>query len=210
MVAKNPQNDELLRIAAQGNPSAIRRLLHDHRAQLRRMVAIHLDRRMASRIDPSDVVQESLAEAAQKLPEYFKRPSIPFYPWLRQIAWEKLIKLRARHISAKRRSVTREDPLDLELADESVAELASFFASAGTSPSHRLLRQEQNERVREGLSQLKPQDREILVLRYLEQLSVSDATAVLGITETAFMKRHLRAIERLRQILEQGLPGGSV
>jgi RNA polymerase sigma-70 factor (ECF subfamily) len=209
MVAKNSQTDELLRIAAQGNPSAIRRLLQDHRSRLRKMVAIHLDRRLAARVDPSDVVQESLAEAAQRLPSYLKHPGVPFYPWLRQIAWEKLLDLRAYHVAAQKRSVKREDPLDLELADESVVELADRFVAGGTSPSHRLMRNEQLERVRQGLALLMPQDREVLVLRYLEQLSVSEATAVLGISEAAFTKRHLRAIKRLRSVLDQGPPGDS-
>jgi RNA polymerase sigma-70 factor (ECF subfamily) len=210
MVAKNPQTDELLRIAAQGNPSAIRQLLQDHRGRLRRMVAIRLDRRMAARVDPSDVVQESLAEAARQLPRYLEHQSIPFYPWLRQIAWEKLLKIRARHLVAQKRSVTREDPFGLDLADESVAELADCFVAEGTSPSHRIVRKEQRDRVQQGLARLKPQDREVLVLRYLEQLSVSEATAVLGITEAAFSRRHLRAIERLRRILDRDVSGGAL
>ena len=203
MVAKNSQGDELLRIAAQGDPSAIQRLFEENRARLRRMVAIHLDRRLAARIDPSDVVQESLAEAARRLPGYLKCQTVPFYPWLRQIAWQKLLDLRAHHIAAHKRTVTREDPLGLDLADESVAELAGCFVAGGTSPSHRLVRQEQRERVHRALEQLKSLDREVLVLRYLEQLSIDEATAVLGITEDAFVKRHWRTVQRLRSILDQ-------
>jgi RNA polymerase sigma-70 factor (ECF subfamily) len=206
MVARNSETDDLLRIAAQGDPSAVRRLLQVHRGRLKKMVAIHLDRRLAARVDPSDVVQESLAEAAQRLPSYLERPAIPFYSWLRQIALDKLLDLRAHHVTAQKRSVNREDRLGLELTDESVADLADRFVAKGTSPSHRLLRNEQLEQVRQGLARLLPQDREVLVLRYLEQLSVSEAIAVLGISEAAFTKRHLRAIKRLRGILDQQLP----
>jgi DNA-directed RNA polymerase specialized sigma24 family protein len=45
-------------------------------------------------------------------------------------------------------------------------------------------------------------DRELLVLRYLEQLTPREARAVLGIGEEAFAKRHLRAIQRLRRVLQ--------
>jgi RNA polymerase sigma-70 factor (ECF subfamily) len=210
MVARNTDTSELLRIAAQGDRSAIRRLLEDHRGRLRQMVAIHLDRRMAARVDPSDVVQESLVEAARRLPGYLENQSIPFYPWLRQIAWQKLLDLRDHHIAAQKRSVNREDPLGLELTDESVADLAERFIAGGSSPSQGLLRQEQRERVRLGLALLKPQDREVLVLRYLEQLAVSEVTAVLGITEDAFIKRHWRAVQRLRSILSRQEGGGEV
>jgi RNA polymerase sigma-70 factor (ECF subfamily) len=113
-------------------------------------------------------------------------------------------------VAAQKRSVTREDPFDLDLADESVMELANRFVASATSASRRLEREERGERVRHALARLKPQDREVLVLRYLEQLSTSEATAVLGISQAAFTKRHLRAIQRLRGILDQEFSGGAV
>ena len=54
---------------------------------------------------------------------------------------------------------------------------------------------------------LSARDREVLVLRYLEQLSPREGAAALGISETSFMKRHVRAIQRLRRILD-GKAGG--
>jgi RNA polymerase sigma factor (sigma-70 family) len=52
-----------------------------------------------------------------------------------------------------------------------------------------------------ALEQLKPYDREILVLRYLEQLGVAEIADVLGISQTAVTSRHLRAVQRLRRLL---------
>ena len=52
-----------------------------------------------------------------------------------------------------------------------------------------------------ALVELKPQDREILVLRYLEQLDVQEIAGVLGISPTAVTSRHLRALQRLRQLI---------
>ena len=51
-----------------------------------------------------------------------------------------------------------------------------------------------------ALSRLSPHDREVLILRHLEQLSTADVAAALGITEAAVKKRHLRALERLREV----------
>ena len=53
------QIDALLSDAARGDASAVHSLLEQHRDRLRRMVAVRLDRRLASRLDPSDVVQEA-------------------------------------------------------------------------------------------------------------------------------------------------------
>lgn len=92
--AQDPDTELLLASAAQGNTAACQALLARHRQRLRQVVALRLDRRLAARVDASDVVQEALAEAAQKLPEYLDRRPLPFYPWLRQLALERLAQQR--------------------------------------------------------------------------------------------------------------------
>src|SRR5262245_10848654 len=65
-----PDTDELLDRAGRGDAGARQALLKRHRARLRRMVAVRLDGRVAVRVDPSDLVQETLAEAAARLADY--------------------------------------------------------------------------------------------------------------------------------------------
>src|SRR5580704_8453320 len=99
-----PDTEELLALAGRGDQGAAEQLLVRHRRRLRQMIAIRLDRRVAARVDPSDVVQEALLEASRKLPEYLRVRPVPFYPWLRRIAWEHLVKAHERHLSARKRS----------------------------------------------------------------------------------------------------------
>jgi RNA polymerase sigma-70 factor (ECF subfamily) len=75
-----PDSDELLARTANGDRAARDQLIIRHRARLRKMVAYHLGRRMRARVDPSDVVQEVLAEASRKLPDYLRQRPLPFYP----------------------------------------------------------------------------------------------------------------------------------
>ena len=56
-------------------------------------------------------------------------------------------------------------------------------------------------RIRAALDRLSESDREVLVLRHLEQLSTRETAAVLGIREGTVKLRHLRALERLRELL---------
>ena len=200
MAAADSDTEELLAQASQGDSRAREQLLDRHRDRLRHMVACRLDRLLAARVDPSDVVQEALAEAAAKLSDYVRERPVPFYPWLRRLAWERLVKLHQRHIQARKRSALREE--HWRLPDESAAELAQRLFARGSSPSRHLLRQELRERVQEALHHLSERDREVLVLRYLEQLATADIAAVLGLTEGAVKVRHLRALERLRTLLE--------
>src|SRR5436305_15131764 len=151
MTAQDGTTLELLDRAAEGDVAARAELLTRHRGRLRQMVAVHLDRRVAARVDPSDVVQDALLDAAQELPEYLVRRPIPFYPWLRQLAWERLVELHRRHVQAKKRSVVREESLDLGLSGQSVQALAKRLLTRGESPSANLQKKELRARVRAAL-----------------------------------------------------------
>lgn len=82
--------DHLLDLVAKGEPAAAATLLTRHKDRLRRMVHLRIDPRLSPRVDPSDVVQDTLAEAHKRLPAYAQAREVPFYPWLRAIAWDKL------------------------------------------------------------------------------------------------------------------------
>jgi RNA polymerase sigma-70 factor (ECF subfamily) len=200
-----PDTDQLLRRIAQGDAAARELLLGRHRDRLRRMVALRLDPRLQARVDPSDVVQATLAQADAKLADYARRRPLPFYPWLRRLAWEHLIRLHRRHVVARRRSVSREELPPAPLPDASAWELANRLAARGSSPSARLRRDELRGQLRRALARLGENDREVLVLRYLEDLSPGEIAAVLGLTEPAVKMRQLRALQRLRELLGDDL-----
>jgi len=197
------ETEELIERAARGDDAARHQLLARHRDRLKRMVAVHLDRRLAARVDPSDIVQEALLEAHRELSEYLRRRPLPVFPWLRQFAWERLLKWHRAHIKVQKRSIGREQRWELDLPDESAMQLAHRLIAAGTSPSRRLIRDELRQRVRAALETASPRDREILVMRHLEEMSAAEIAATLGITERAAKARHTRALERLRSLLDE-------
>src|SRR5688572_22358876 len=73
-------DEQLLERSASGDASAVNELLARYRPRLKRMVALRMDRRLAARVDPSDVVQEAVMHASQRLAEYVRDPPMPFYP----------------------------------------------------------------------------------------------------------------------------------
>ena len=201
MVIEQPETVELLQRVGKGDEHALGQLLARHRTRLRRMVSLRMDPRLSGRVDPSDVVQEALMTASRKIDEFLRDRPLPFYPWLRQLAWNSLVDLHRRHVHAQKRSLLREDPWISSLSDESAMHLADKLASSGSSPSGRMLRHEIRNRVRQALDELSARDREILILRHLEELSISEIAAILDLTEEATKKRQLRALERLQQQL---------
>jgi RNA polymerase sigma-70 factor (ECF subfamily) len=195
--AARHDTDELLVQAGRGDRGARSELLDRHRDRLRRMIVVRLDRRLLARLDPSDVVQEALAEAAQKLSDYLRERPVPFYPWLRRLAWEHLVRLHEQHVKARRRSVMREAFAISQLPEESTAQLVNQLARSDLAPDQRLLTIELKARMMAGLAQLPEHDRELLVLRYLEHLSNREIAEILGLTEGAVRTRHTRALARL-------------
>lgn len=165
------------------------------------MVAVRLDPRLAARVDPSDVVQEAMVDAATKLDDYLRRRPLPFYLWLRRLAGERIIRIQRYHRSICR-SVKFEEPGNLPLPDESAVRLVDRLATSGTSPSGCLIRKELRQGLLDLLGSLALNDREVLVMRYLEELSFAEIAAVLNVTENAVKVRHFRALERVRKLID--------
>jgi RNA polymerase sigma-70 factor (ECF subfamily) len=196
------ETEELLAPAAAGDELALRRLFDRHRVRLQRMVAVRLDRRLTSRVDPSDVVQEALADAAHKLQQYVRERPLPLYSWLRRLAVERLALAHRRHIKAAGRSVRLEHLGSPGASDGSNFLLVDRLAASGTSPSENYRREELRQRVRKALDALGESDREVLILRYLEDLPFAEVAVELGITENAAKVRHFRALVRIRKLLD--------
>lgn len=194
--------EELVERASRGDESARQELLARNRERLRQMVSVHMDQRLCQRVDASDVVQEVFLRAWQELPDYLRDRPLPFYPWLRALAWNRLVELFRFHVQAEKRSVTRERPLNLASPpDHSSRSLASRLAAGVASPSTKLMREELRSRVERALDRLPEHYREILVLHYLEDLSLEEAAAVLAVPRETAKKRHLRGLRELRRLL---------
>jgi RNA polymerase sigma-70 factor (ECF subfamily) len=200
--------EELLGRAQRNDQDAVASLMTMHRDRLRRMVAVRMHEQLSARVDPSDVVQDAMAEATKVLPVYLDGRPIPFYPWLRRFVWEKLVQLHRHHLDAQQRSVRRETAR-LPLPEASGMQLVERLIGSGTSPSEGAIRKERRDTVHHALEQLSNHDREVLVLLYLEQLSMHEASEVLGISRRATNMRHLRALKRLKRVLPIGRLDGT-
>lgn len=196
------ETQELLLRAQEGEPDAVNLLMERHRQSLRKMVQLRMDRVLTQRIDASDIVQEVLLEASQRLEDYIKDARMPFHLWLRQLAKDQLIDTHRRHRVAQRRSLDREQALVQHgNKDHSSLDLAAQLRDQELTPAAAALRKEFQLRFYEALEQLEEDDRELILMRHVEQLSNSDVAQALGLSQPAAGMRHLRALRRLREIL---------
>ena len=202
MWPEGDQTQDLLKDVENGDPSAVNRLLDRHREAVRRMVHMRLDQAVARRVDASDVVQDVLLEASQRLSDYIRSPSMPFHLWLRQLAKDRIIDMHRRHRAAQRRSVDRERNISSFASDDqSAADLAALLRDAELTPAASALRKEMEERFVLALDQLDESDREIVIMRHFEHLGNGEVAEALGLSAPAAGMRYLRAIRRLRELL---------
>jgi RNA polymerase sigma-70 factor, ECF subfamily len=210
MIPNSPETQQLLDQARRGDGAAVERLLADHREPVRRMIGLRLDPAIAARVDASDVVQDVLLEASRRLDDYLRDPAMPFHLWLRHIARDHIIDAHRRHRLAQRRGVDRERPLaPAGLADHSSLELAARFIDQELTPASAAIRQEMERRLQAALTSLDEDDKEVLLMRHFEQMSNQEVAAVLGLSEAAASMRHLRALRRLKTLLQPGSEAGS-
>lgn len=197
MGADEVDTEELLGRAAVGDRSAVGSLLERNQGRLRKLVARRLDPRIATRVDPSDVVQEVMSLAMEGIPRFARERPVPFAYWLRRQAIVRLGWLHRFHLRTGKRSVAREVPYDDGGRSEGGAVL-NGLEDSGTGPSTAADRAERSEMVRAALGRLEPPDREILDLRYVFRLSQSEICERLAISPSAVKMRHARALERFR------------
>lgn len=200
-----PNSDETLQLlnnAGGGDAGAVNQLLERHRNSLRRAVHLRLDRALARRVDASDIVQDVLVEANTRLADYLRDPRLPFHLWLRQLAKDRIIDMHRRHRGAQRRSVDREQGMSVPGArGQSSINLAGLLPDAELTPAAAALRRELEERFLLALEQLEEDDREIILMRHVEQLGNTEVAQALDLSPAAAGMRHLRALRKLRAIL---------
>lgn len=201
------QTDETVARLRQGKQTALAEFFAQHRERLRRMVHVRLDRRVAGRVDPSDVLQETFLDASRQLEGYLDALPMPPFLWLRFLTGQRLMATHRHHLGAQKRDAKLDAPLPgARLPQVQSGSLSCQLAGRLTTPSQAGARLELQARLQEMLDDLEPLDREIIALRHFEELSNNEAAEELGITKAAASKRYMRALGRLKNTLAE-IPG---
>lgn len=189
------QTQVLLCQIADGDSHALGMLLEHQRDFLRRLLTLRMEPALRRRVDPSDVIQETLVVASQRIDDYLRRRPVAFRVWLRRKAIERLIEHRRRHF-AQKRSVQRELPLQ-----EASSAIARSLLSG--RPSKAMMKRELNQQIHEVVASLSELDREIVLLRHVEGLTNSEIADLLELDAKTASKRYGRALVRLSDRLAE-------
>ncbi|MBI1830034.1 MAG: sigma-70 family RNA polymerase sigma factor [Planctomycetes bacterium] len=171
------------------------------RSYLLLLAQMKLDRKLRGKLDPSDVVQQTLLEAHQAI-ESFRGDDTATQPaWLRQILARNLANAVRDHTRGKR-DVRRERTLKTDL-DDSASQLENWLAHNQSSPSQKLERHERALQLAEALTKLPDAQREAILLRHFHDLSLAEIAAQLECTTAAVTGLLQRGLKNLRKSLAE-------
>ncbi len=181
-----------------GLPAAGR--LERLRDYLRLLARVRLGACPTGRIDPSDIVQQTLMEAFVKRNQFRGATIEEHAAWVRRILARKVANaLRAQ--SQQKRNVCRERSFEQQL-EESSAQLGDWLAREQSTPSEHAQRHEQAILMADALSRLPEHQREALVLHYWQGCSLAEIGLSLDRSTTAVAGLLKRGLKNLREQLD--------
>jgi RNA polymerase sigma-70 factor (ECF subfamily) len=172
------------------------------RAYLHLLARLSLASRLRGKVDPSDVVQQTLLQAHEHIAQFRGQSDAELAAWLRQILANHLAKL-IRDFGRARRDVAAERSLEAELGASSVR-LGDWLAAGESSPSARAARDEDAVRLADALAGLPEPQRRAVLLRYYEGFSVPEIGLRLKRSRPGVASLLRRGLARLREQLGNG------
>ncbi|QDU87995.1 ECF RNA polymerase sigma factor SigW [Pirellulimonas nuda] len=193
-----------------GDTAALAEAFSRCRQRLGRMVQFRMDRRLAGRVDPDDLLQEAYLQAAQRLDSFAEQNAgerrLSGFLWLRLIVSQTLVDAHRRHLGAQMRDATRDVRLNAGPAGgpspvATSMSIAQLLVGKLTSPSQAAVRAEISQQLQRAIASMSALDQEVIALRHFEELSNGEIAEVLGIEVKAASIRYVRALRRLKGVL---------
>jgi RNA polymerase sigma-70 factor (ECF subfamily) len=175
--------------------------LERFRPYLRLLARLQLDVLLQGKLDPSDVVQETLLKAHEKIDQYRGSTDEELAGWLRQILANHLL-MAMRSFRAGARDVGREQSLEASL-EESSLRLERWLTAEEPSPSHIAEKQEQFLHLAESLEHLPEDQRTAVELHHLKGVPVAELARQMDRSGAAVTNLLYRGLKRLRGLLAE-------
>lgn len=190
----------LIEEARGGSEAALGELFEPYAEYLRLLARVQIGRRMQSKVDPGDLVQETFLEAHRQIAQFRGISEAEFLSWLRTILAGQLALVLRHYLGTRGRDVKLERQLAAQL-DESSQALDGGFVASHSTPSQHASRHEQAVLLADALTRLPEEYREVIILRHLEALAFAEVAARMGRSEDSVQKLWVRGLAALRRFL---------
>jgi len=193
---ENHKTQHLVTLAKEGDQAAFSQLCSVYGERVRRMIRLRLDPKLRPKLDSVDVVQDALMLALDGLKDFTYRSEGDFLRWLSKIAENKLRDIQD-HFHADKRNVHREIPFKQEGGSTKGGCIGAAGPIGNTTPSVILCKKEALDRLEKALDDLKPEYKEVIVLKKIEGLSHAEVAERLGRNVGAVRTLLVRALAAL-------------
>jgi RNA polymerase sigma-70 factor, ECF subfamily len=194
----------LFRTAKGGDGDALGRLLECYRSYLALLARLQISRRLQSKIEAADVVQDVMLEAHRNFASFRGASEGEFVAWLRRMVADRLANLVRHYQGTRRRDIRLEREMAAAVEDSSRL-LINALAASQSSPSERAARREQAVLLAEALDELPGDQREVLVLHHLEGYTFPEIARLMERTVDSIKGLWTRGLAGLRRILGDAL-----
>jgi RNA polymerase sigma-70 factor (ECF subfamily) len=201
------RKQELIRRARDGDVQALGELMDEYRAYLRVIAQRHLPARLDSRLDASDVVQQTMLSVHRYIEQFLGTHEAEFVAWMRQILERNVQEAIRNHIGVKKRAVGREQALDA--GSPSSGQTGFTPIAREPSPSQRAMLGDDAVRLARALERLPEEQREAVRLRHLEGQSLLEIATILEKSPVAVAGLLKRGLQGLRKHLIHDGAGGA-
>jgi RNA polymerase sigma-70 factor (ECF subfamily) len=173
-------------------------LLSSYERYLKLLAQVQLGRSLRSKLDASDIVQETFLEAHKSIHRFEGTNSDQFVAWLRTILARRLANTMRHYLGTQARDIRLEERIEHSL-DQSSMSLAGMYAVPNSSPSHHVSKKEQSQLMAEALLRLPTDYREVIMMRHLEGMTFPEIALAMNRTEGSAEKLWLRGMAKLKK-----------
>lgn len=200
MASGSEQPELLLEQARDGDAESLDRLLHLYRNYLQLLAHAQLDNQLRAKLDPSDLVQETLVEAYRDFAGFQGSTERELMAWLRRVLARNLAD-QAKHHRSQKRDLRRQQSLEAAL-DRSSVDVERALAAEISTPSQHAAKREQAVVLADAMARLPADYREVIIFRQFRRAKFPEIADRMGRSSSAVRMLWARALERLREELE--------
>ena len=206
-IAQESESDQVAMLVVrirQGNRQSFADLFAVFRPRLWRMIAFRLHPLLQRRVDADDVLQDAWLRSYDRFDHFLSDGTESPFLWFRTVVNQTLVDLHRFHLGTRKRSAIREYSINRGWSGDSTCSSLAYglHRSQQSSPSSAFRRLEDAKQLDKALCGMNEVDREVLALRHFEELSNTETARVLNMSEQAASARYIRALARLKQVME--------
>lgn len=189
--------------AGNGHPlGAFEKRLLRHRSFLRLLAYAEIVPSLRKKIEPSDIVQQTLLEAHETRDKFQGESDPEMAQWLRRILQHNIID-SVRALQSQKRDISREQPLvNAREFDQTSLRLDRLLATY-SSPSQKAIHSEQLLQLSEAIFQLPEDQREAIIQHHLKGRKLAQISADWGRSQPSIAGLLQRGLRKLRTLMNE-------